>query len=291
MAKQFQSLLAAHSSEITDSVGQKYRGITLEGVARVAEAAGVAKREVEIAALREGVTPTRYYKNIGALGADGQSTLLSSRVAVVGAGGLGGTLIELLARLGVGYLRVIDGGRFTEDNLNRQLLCREEDIGKVKVAAARNRAKAINSSVEVDPRDVLLTEENAEELLKECGVVADALDRIETRIVLERAAKNLNIPLVHGAIGGFLGEVATVLPGGNVLSSLYGPETDGTRSGAESILGTPTPTPAVVASLQAVEILKLLLGRGALFSDKLLYIELENGQFSEIKIGSGPACR
>ncbi len=287
MDKQLKSLLAAHSSEITDSAGLQYRGITLEGVARVAGATGVAKREVEIAAIREGITPTRYYKNIGALGADGQTALLSSRVAVVGAGGLGGTLIELLARLGVGYLRVIDGGRFTEDNLNRQLLCREEDIGKIKVEAARDRIKAINSSVEVDPRDVILAEENAGELLKECGVVADALDRIETRIILEKAAASLNIPLVHGAIGGFLGEVTTVRAGGNVLSSLYGPETDGTRSGAESVLGTPTPTPTVVASLQAMEVLKLLLGRGALFSDKLLYIELENGQFSEIKIGSG----
>lgn len=284
MDKQLKSLLDAHSSEITDSAGRQYRGITLEGVSRVAEQAKTGKRRVEIAALHEGILPTRYYKNIGALGPDGQAVLLSSRVTVVGAGGLGGTLIELLARLGVGRLRIIDGGSFAEDNLNRQVLCREDDIGKTKAEVARKRVKSINSSIEVRPRAVQLTRENAGELLKDSQVVVDAVDQIATRIILEDATENLKIPLVHGAIGGFLGELTTVLPGKNTLSILYGPETNGVRRGIEALLGTPTPTPAVVASLQAVEVLKLLLGRGTPFNDRLLYLELETGHFSEIKL-------
>ena len=85
------------------------------------------------------------------MGIDGQARLLSSTAAVVGAGGLGGLIIELLARFGVGRLILIDGDTFTEDNLNRQLLCREGDLGRKKIERAVERVREVNSAVEVIP--------------------------------------------------------------------------------------------------------------------------------------------
>ena len=88
---------------------------------------------MEIAALKQGVIPCRYLRNIGTIGPDGQIKLLQSTVAVVGAGGLGGTAIELLARQGVGHLIIIDNDRFAEQNLNRQIMSREGNLGEYNV--------------------------------------------------------------------------------------------------------------------------------------------------------------
>ncbi|MEJ2745694.1 MAG: ThiF family adenylyltransferase, partial [bacterium] len=130
--------------------GKEYRGISRSAVEAISSATGVGLREVEIAALEGGIVPLRYQRNVGSLGIEGQLKLRLARVAVVGAGGLGGTIIELLARVGIGALTVIDGDTFTEDNLNRQLLCTEEWVGRSKVEAARQRVSQVNSAVEVD---------------------------------------------------------------------------------------------------------------------------------------------
>ncbi|MCX6349576.1 MAG: HesA/MoeB/ThiF family protein [Candidatus Aureabacteria bacterium] len=286
MSVDIASRVSARAREITDSLGHSYRGLTLFETARHASVAGCLKKEVEIAALQSGIIPCRYYRNIPALGRDGQMKLLSSRAAVVGAGGLGGYIIEILSRLGVGTLVVIDGEVFSEDNLNRQILCRESDLGRKKALVAAERVAAVNSSIETIAHPIFLTGENAEELIGPSQVAVDALDRIDARILLEKAAAKLKIPLVHGAIGGFLGEVTTVFPGEGSLESLYGKGRAADARGVESVLGTPSPTPAVVGSLQAVEVLKILLGRGTPFHGKLLYLELENGDFSEISLGS-----
>ncbi|HET89732.1 MAG TPA: HesA/MoeB/ThiF family protein, partial [Chloroflexi bacterium] len=96
-------------------------------------------REVELAALEEGVVPWRYVRNVGTMGVAGQSTLLHSTVAVVGLGGLGGYVVEALARAGVGRLMLIDGDRFEEHNLNRQILSSEARLGQAKADVARRR--------------------------------------------------------------------------------------------------------------------------------------------------------
>lgn len=267
----------------------EYAGIDLSGVRRIAAALAISEREVEIAALRREVIPRRYYRNIASLGIEGQVRLLSSTAAVVGAGGLGGLIIELLARIGVGKLILIDGDSFTEDNLNRQLLCREEDIGRKKVERAAGRAAEVNSAVEVAARPVFLTAENAAGLLTGAEVVIDALDRIPVRILLEEAASRLGVPLVHGAIGGFMGQVTSVLPGDETLSAaVYGGREGESARGIEAVLGTPTPTPAVAGALEAMEAVKLLLGRGTPLRGGLLYFDLESSEFSRIGLqGSG----
>ena len=139
--------------------------------------------------------------------------------------------------------------------------------------------------MEVISRPVFLNRENAAELLEGADVIVDALDRIDIRLILEDAAGELDRPLVHGAIGGFLGEIATVLPGRSRFSNLY-PATEDREGGLEKVLGTPTPVPAVVAAFEVIETIKLLLGKGRPFSEEILYLELLDGYFSRIRLKS-----
>ncbi len=284
MDSKVNELIRGYSGSVRTSTGKEYTGIDLNGIRRVAAEAGISTRAVEIAALKLEIIPVRYFRNIASLGIAGQARLLSSSVAVVGAGGLGGLVIELLSRLGVGKITIIDGDRFSEDNLNRQVLCREDDIDRLKAEVGAQRVRAINSAIEVISHPIFLTEENAVELLRKSQVVVDALDRISIRIVLEKVIGELGIPMVHGAIGGFLGQVATIMPGSNILSALYGGDAAPSARGIEAVLGTPTVTPAVIASMEVMEVIKFLLDRGTPLMNEFLYLELENAIFSRINL-------
>ena len=264
--------------------GKEYRGISHGAVEAISSATGASAREVEIAALEVGVIPRRYLRNVGSLGIEGQLKLRRARVSVIGAGGLGGTVIELLARLGIGALVVIDGDTFTEDNLNRQLLCTEEWVGKSKVEAARQRVAQVNAAVEVDAHHISIKPDNVDSLIKGCCLVVDPLDSIPVRLILQEAASRCAVPFVHRAVAGFIGVIMTVLPGDKGLAAFYGDSPRVPCSGIEIELGTPTPTPAVTAALQAMEVVKLITGRGEIVRNKLLYLDLDRGAVSEIDL-------
>lgn len=269
--------LLAHSRELVGPDGQTVRVLLLDRVRAVAAEAGRSTRAVEIAALRHGIVPERYRPNIGSIGMEGQRRLLESRVAIVGAGGLGGTVLLTLARMGVGEIAVADPDRFEESNLNRQALCDEARIGRPKVEAAVELACAVNSSVDVCPFPGRLDESNAASFLTGAAVVADGLGGTRDRLMLQRAARDLNIPLVHGAIAGLVGQVTTVLPGDDTLDLLYGDEGLADK-GAEARLGCPSTTPVLIAAVQAQEVVNVILGRPAL-RRRLLVADLASGTF------------
>lgn len=235
---------------------------------------GLKQREAEIKLLQEGIVPERYLRNMGTLGLKGQISLLESQVAVIGAGGLGGTIIEMLARLGVGKLICVDGDVFAEHNLNRQILSQENNLGQSKVKVAEERVKGINKAVEFQGYPIMLTAENAETLLKGCQVVVDALDNLPDRFLLEEKAKKLGIPLVHGAIAGFTGQVATVFPEDEGLKLIYKKEG---KKGIEEELGNPAATPGLAASWEVQEVVKIITVKGTLLRNKLLYFDAEMG--------------
>jgi len=264
--------------------GDDYRGISLKAVEAVSGETGASKREVEISALEAGIIPLRYQRNIGSIGIKGQLKLRKARVAVIGAGGLGGTLVELLARMGIGELLVIDSESFGEENLNRQMLCTEQDIGRSKVEAARRRVVSINSAVDLDARQVFVSRENVDAILKGCDLVIDALDSIPVRLLVQEAARRLGIPMIHGAIAGFLGEVMTVFPGDRGLESLFGDGRSVPEKGIEVQIGTPTVTPTVIAALQAMEAIKVLLRMTDPIRHKLLYLDLAEGVLSGVRL-------
>ncbi len=170
-----------------------------------AERFGVPLARIEETALSAGLLPARYQRNRQAISVTQQLTLFRSRVAVIGCGGLGGYAIEQLARLGVGTIIAIDPDVFEEHNLNRQLLSTTGTLGRAKVEAAAARVTEINPAVTLIPVRDCYSPENGTELLRDAQVVVDALDSIPTRLALAETCAELGIPLVHGAIGGWLG--------------------------------------------------------------------------------------
>lgn len=239
-------------------------------------------REHSLAMLKKGEVPERYLRNIGTIGIEGQIRLLQARILVVGAGGLGGTVIELLARQGVGFIRVVDGDCFARHNLNRQLLATELNLGSSKAVEAVRRVGAANSDVTVEPVADMLRTDNAGQLLDGVDVAVDALDNISSRLILSRQAQKKGIPLVHGAIAGFTGQVMTVLPSGKGLETVYGGAC--ADKGIETGLGNPAPTPALVAALQAQEVIKIITGKGKVLANRLLHVDTESNFFEMIEL-------
>lgn len=248
---------------------------SLRDVREYAQKRGMSLVEAEMALLDEGVAPLRYLGTVNFLGCEGQKKLLASKALVLGLGGLGGTLCELLARLGVGRLVLIDSDKFDEVNLNRQLLCRESDIGRYKADCARERVLSVNSALDVQSCVLRANEGNIGPLLDGCDIALDALDNGETRIMLEEACCKRGIPLIHGALGNASFQISTITDGKRLLHNLYA------RS-AEAATGTPVPSVVACAALQVAEVIKVLTGIGKALENELLYCDWLNNAYETI---------
>ena len=274
---------------ITDPAGRDADILEDNAACEIAWQLGLGLHEIYREALKLGVRPYRYIRNADILSTAEQLKLAESRVAVVGAGGLGGQAIVLLARLGVGALVVVDCDQFDETNLNRQALCVGETLGEPKTRAAVEAVAAINPGVHVIPHQVRLTADVIDGILAGSDVVVDGLDNVPDRLLLQEAAGRLGIPMVHGALAGFEGRIMTVLPGDAGVKQLYGE----TASGAdpdrpEAVLGVPAVTAALIGTFQAMEVLKILLRRGSLFRNTMAYVDLEKGRLDTFRFGESP---
>jgi molybdopterin/thiamine biosynthesis adenylyltransferase len=250
--------------------------------AEAARRFGLSLAEVEERILAVGLLPARYQRNRQTISTSGQLELFRSSVVVIGCGGLGGYVIEELARLGVGRIVAIDPDVFEEHNLNRQLLSTPATLGRPKVEAAAERVGLINPAVTLVTMQVAFGEANGAELLQNATVVVDALDSIPVRLELAGVCNHLDIPLVHGAIGGWYGHVATQFPGEESIQKIYGSWKEG--KGVEQRLGNPSFTPAVIASLQVAEVCKILLGEGQPLRRRKLAIDLLSMEFHDISL-------
>jgi molybdopterin-synthase adenylyltransferase len=224
--------------------------------------------------LKDQVIPERYQRNLGTIGVKGQIKLLQSRVAIVGVGGLGGTALELLVRFGVGRVVIIDGDSFAESNLNRQLLSESKNIGKRKVEVARERSREVNPATEIEIHRVVANERNLPGMIRGSQVVVDGLDNIPDRLSLEKVSKKVGIPLVHGAIAGFVGQVTTIFPEDPGLRLIYGSGRF-SRYGLEKKFGTPCITPALIATWQVSEVIKILLGWRNTLRNRVLVVDFK----------------
>lgn len=223
----------------------------------------------------------RYSRNRNTISEADNEVLKASRVCVIGCGGLGGYIIEMLGRIGIGSITAIDGDVFDESNLNRQLLSNSESLGKSKAHEAKKRMEIVNPEVRVEAIQVFLGEDNAEELLKGHDIIIDALDGIKTRFLVQGVAERLGIPMVHGAIGGWYGQVSTIFPGDRTLNKVYKSTED---KGAEKLLGNPSFTPTLISSIQVGEVIKVLLKRGEPLRNKLLFINLLEHEYDVIEL-------
>lgn len=217
----------------------------------------------------------RYQRNIPALTEAECLLLQNKRVLVVGCGGLGGHIIDLLARIGVGSLRVVDGDVFEETNLNRQLLSRMPLLGVSKARAAAEHVAGVNPDTAVEAVSAFLTEDNVRSLIAGCDIVMDALDNIPSRRILAAACEAAEIPYVYGAIQGWVAQAAVSLPGDRLIEKLF-PREVVIRD--KSVLSF---TPALCASLQTALCVKLLTGR-PVDTGTVYYVDLLNQEFEAI---------
>jgi len=222
----------------------------------------------------------RYERNIGSITQEEQELLNTKRAAIIGCGGLGCYSAEFLTRLGLGHLTLIDGDTFAESNLNRQLNSMAINLGMNKALETKRVLLMVRMDLSLKAVDAFLDENNAVELLKGHDVIVDALDNVKTRLIAEKAADTLGIPLVHGAVKEWGAQVCTVFPGDFTLSMLY--QTDGEPE-KPSVLSF---TPAFCASLQASEVVKVLLKKDNVLRKKLLTADMRDDTFEIIDLAN-----
>jgi len=261
----------------TDDSTHQIRTLGLQAECRIADELGLSRRQVEIAAVSHHIIPTRYLRSLGTVGWAGQQKLLEATVVIIGSGGLGGWIIEGLARMGVGHLVVVDGDLFEENNLNRQVLCTEESLGKAKTECALSRVAEINSAIEMEVHRTWANRENLPQLLDGATVVVDALDTLPARLLLQDVSQGLGIPLIHGAIGGYIGQVMTIFPKDTGLYALYGRGPVPER-GMETQWGNPAATPMMVAAWQIQETVKVITSQETLLRNRLLFMDAQSGE-------------
>ena len=245
--------------------------------ARLSNKFNIRLNDLYIEAMDQGVWPLCYVRNQSTFSLSDQRFLAKSTIAVIGAGGLGGHVISLLARMGIGSLIIVDPDAFDETNLNRQPFATMETLGIPKARAVKKHLESINPAVAVIPHELKLTNSNFNEILTGADIVVDCLDSISDRLVLQDAAQKLNIPLVHGALAGFEGQIMTIYPEDPGLKTIYAAPAslEAGQPSPESILGVPAITPSMIGSFQAMEVVKILLKRGRVMRKKMVYLDLD----------------
>ena len=219
-----------------------------------------------------------------------QRTLLSSRVLVVGAGGLGSAILQYLTAAGVGTIGVIDDGEVKRSNLQRQVVHTVADVGEPKVESAARFVEALNPDVTVEKYAERVEPETAASLVDGYDVVVDALDNFHGRFVVNDATRLAGLPFVHGAVYGYEGQTMAFLPGGPCYRCLLpeAPAEDAVPSD-EPMAVFPT-TPGTIGCLQATEVLKILLEVGDPLDDELLRYDGMDVTFDRTPLEQRPDC-
>lgn len=235
----------------------------------------------------------RYSRHIilSEVGGKGQKKLLSAKVFIVGAGGLGCPVGYYLTAAGVGTIGIIDNDTVELSNLQRQIAHSIHTLGIPKVESAKRTFEALNPDVRIVAIKDRITKDNIIDLIKDYDIVVDGSDNFPTRYLVNDACVMLGKPLVSGAILRFEGQVTTILPGeGHCYRCLFEePPPPGLVPSCQEagVLGV---LPGVVGALQATEVLKLILGKGEVLKNELLIYNALNTSFRKIKVKRNPHC-
>ena len=285
MADELRKIIGATGTEKRRPDGSIYQSLSFANQQKLAKQSSVNDKEVQIAALEQGIVPEVYARNQKSLSNQDQIRLLQSHVAVVGLGGLGGTVTEILARIGIGSLTLIDGDCFDDSNLNRQLLSSTEVLGKKKANVAAKRVKSINPAVATRAVTSFLSSENATELLSDTNIGVDCLDTISGRFILEQGCRDLQIPMVSAAIGGTSGQITVIYPEDQGLSKIYGDPTKAADKGIEKTLGTLPFAAITLAAIECAEVVTMAIGNPAALRNKLLITDLSDHSLDVVDLG------
>jgi len=227
----------------------------------------------------------KYIRQTMLFGVEGQEKLRMARVFVAGTGGLGSPISTYLAVAGVGKIIIADFDVVDSSNLNRQFLHYERDIGRDKVKSAKKKLMSMNQEIKVETIKEKITDENADSIVPPCDLIIDALDNFDTRHVLNNLAVERKIPLIHGAVSGYRGQVTTVIPG--KTPCLYCIFPNSFKKEVFPVLGT---TPGIIGTIQANEAIKYITGQGRLLENRLLLWDGFSSSFSELNINKTENC-
>ena len=266
--------------------GTGYRSLSIESADRLVRQFDLSHNQIEQTALANGIIPERYARNMTSLNLQDQQRLLSSTACIVGVGGLGGSVAETLARIGVGHLRLVDGDHFEDSNLNRQRFARAATIGKSKVDAARVSIAAINPAVEVTTWAENLAKANGESIVAGADIAIDCLDSLSARQTLQTVCRGQAVPMVSAAVAGVSGQITVIYPEDEGLAALYGNLASAPDRGAETTLGNLPFTVDLLASLECSEAVKVLLGRMETLRGRLLIFDLTDLSFDMIQLAA-----
>ena len=254
--------------------GQDFHTISDHDLRNWAQRHALTMRQAVVQALQAGIFPECYERNFPSLSVKEQLRLFDSSVLVVGLGGLGGALAVLLARVGVGRFLLADGDVFTLSNLNRQCLATRPTLGENKAQIAAAHLLEINPALRAEAIPNYLDSDNLPGYLSQVQVVLDGLDNLNSRRELFRAAQKTGIPLVHGAAMGRYGQVATMLPDDpDGFARIYS-DTAKDLEGSREIIA---PLAALIASLQAQEAIRVLLGQPPVYHGRLAHFDGDTG--------------
>lgn len=221
------------------------------------------------------------------IGTEGQARLAKSQVALVGCGATGSALAGLLARAGVGFLRIIDRDYVEPSNLQRQMLFDEADAGESlpKAIAATRKIAGFNSEVQVQPHVADLTPANVADLLGNVQLILDGTDNFETRYVINDYAVSLGIPWIYTAAVGSYGVAMNVLPGETACLACIFPDSPGGMIETCDTSGILNSAVNLVASISATEALKLLVGARAKMRRTLVSYDVWTNEYAEVAAG------
>ncbi|EZQ06956.1 MULTISPECIES: HesA/MoeB/ThiF family protein [Acidianus] len=227
----------------------------------------------------------RYSRQLLALGIDVQERIMESKVAVVGCGALGSSLAELLGRLGVGEITIIDADIVEMSNLHRTHLFTEKDLMRPKAIVCKEKIEEINSEVKINAVLDIVDQTNALDIVKGKDIVFDALDSVNYRLILNDACVANKVPLIYAGISGEYGTVKLIVPGKTSCLSCF--MTPGEGSNSCEIIGTTSIVPTVMASLQVQLYLNYLRRE---VQDEMILFDFRTMNMEKVKINMNPNC-
>jgi len=233
------------------------------------------------------------------IGEAGQEKLANTSVLVIGCGGLGAPVLYYLTAMGVGHLGLCDGDKVSLSNLNRQILFTQEDLGKPKASTAKTRLNALNPDLRTTIYDRFLDEKLAEEIIPNYDIIVDCLDNFETRFILNDACIKAKKPLIHAGIGDFYGQLMTILPGKTPCLRCLFPKVcqrDGSsdtktcqKNRPPDTFGVIGTTPGILGTLQAIEVMKLILELPT-FTEGILVVDTLSQTMEKVEIKQNINC-
>ncbi|MGI0102931.1 MAG: ThiF family adenylyltransferase [Nitrosotalea sp.] len=224
------------------------------------------------------------------IGYEGQLKLRNAKVCVVGVGGLGNPIVSRLVAMGIGTIRIVDRDVVELSNLHRQTMFDESDIGQVKVESAAKKLKKMNSDVVIEALPVSVNDYTALDIVEGCDVVIDALDSVNARYSLNKACVKKNIPFVTGAAVGVSGQVFTIIPNQTACYHCVFPSLDENSMPTCSTEGVHPSILSIVGGIEVAEAVKISIGRSPTLTNKLLYIDLDNLDFSTAEFKKVDEC-